>query len=230
MADNPHANHRRRLKDRFLKTGLDSFEEHNALELLLFFGIPQKDTNDTAHYLIDRFGSLNQVLEAPYEELIKVNGIGENAACLIKLMLPLARYYSQHTALTKNHCDTPDAAGEYLMGCYAGINDERVSILCMDDQCHPLSFDFVSDGDAISVTVRFRDLVSIALSNNATSIILCHNHPGGVALPSKQDIVATQKAVESLRTVGIHLVDHIILARDDFVSLAQSEKYSILFK
>lgn len=230
MYDHPHEGHRSRLKRRFLQNGLESFEPHNVLELILFYGVPQKDTNELAHRLIDHFGSLNRVLTAPYEELLKVKGVGENTACLLNLLLPISRYYAKNVDAEQNVLDTPDKVGEFLLGCYAGITEERVALMSLDDVCNMLSIDFVSDGDISSVGLRFRTLIETVLRTKASAVILCHNHPGGNALPSPEDIQSTIQVRDILRSVGVTLVDHFILAQDDFVSLAQSAKYKQLFR
>lgn len=227
---NVHEGHRRRLKARFLQSGLEGFEPHNVLELILFYCVPQKDTNELAHDLINRFGSLNQVLDAPYEELLKVKGVGENTASLLKLLLPVGRYYAKNVDTQTLTLDTPDKVGEYLLGCFTGLTEERVALLSLDDVCNPLSLDFVSEGDISSAGLRFRTLIETVLRTKASAVILCHNHPGGIALPSPEDIESTRQVRDVLRSVGVALVDHFILAQDDFVSLAQSAKYKALFR
>lgn len=229
MAEHLHANHRQRLKNRFLQGGLDDFEPHNALELILFFGIPQRDTNELAHRLIDKFGSFNRVLDAPYEELVKVKGMGDNSACLIKLMTPVFRYYMKNSEFDTVNLDTPDKVGEYLTGCFAGFTEEHVSLLSLDDMCNVLSMDFVSTGDVSSANLRFRTIIETVIKTKAASVILCHNHPGGVAIPSDQDVESTKRVKDLLKNVGVCLLDHFIIGQDDFVSMAQSPKYQYLF-
>lgn len=229
MSDHLHKDHRKRLKNRFLQDGLDNFEPHNVLELLLFFGIPQKDTNELAHALIRRFGSFNRVLDAPYEELVKVKGMGDNAATLIKLMTPVFRYYCQHADISMLTLDTPDKVGEYLMGCYAGFTEETVSVLSLDSLCHVLSFDIIGTGDVSSAGISYRTILEVLMRTNASSAVICHNHPGGLAIPSNQDLVATKNIADTVRKISVHLVDHIIIGADDFVSMAASKEFQHLF-
>lgn len=229
MGEHLHKDHRQRLKKRFLQDGLDKFEPHNVLELLLFFGIPQKDTNDIAHELIQRFGSFNRVFDAPFDELVKVKGVGENVATLIKLMTPLSRYYAQHADVSKDTFNTPTKIGEYLSACYNGFTEEIVSVLSLDSLCHILSFDIVGRGDISSAGIRFRTIVETVMRTNASTAIICHNHPGGLALPSNQDLTATTYIKDLLSKISVGLVDHIIIGEDDFVSLAESKQYHYLF-
>lgn len=224
-----HKDHRKRLKSRFLQNGLEGFEPHNVLELLLFFGIPQKDTNELAHRLISRFGSFNRVLDAPYEELLKVDGVGENVATLLKLMTPLFRYYHKNIDLKDQPLDTPALVGEYLTHCYAGFTEEVVSALTLDSLCHIISFDIIGRGDISSAGIRYRSILEVVMRTNAPSVVICHNHPGGLAIPSHQDIIATEKIRDLLGTINVSLVDHIIVGGDDFVSLAESREFCHLF-
>ena len=225
-----HKDHRKRLKNRFLQNGLEDFEPHNMLELLLFFGVPQKDTNELAHRLIDRFGSFNRVLDAPYEELLKVDGVGENVATLIKLITPLFRYYHKNIDIKDEPLDTPSRVGGYLTQCYAGFTEEVVSVLALDSLCHIISFDIIGKGDISSAGIRYRSILEIVMRTNAPSVVICHNHPGGLAIPSRQDIIATEKIRDLLGTINVALVDHIVIAGDDFVSLAESREFCYLFR
>lgn len=221
-----HAGHRSRLKERFRQKGLDGFAPVNVLELLLFFCIPQGDTNELAHALLDRFGSLSQVLEAPVEELEKVSGIGSHASTLLSLIPALSRYY----LVSRNeHCDiltTTEACGTYLMDYFVGQKDEVVYLLCLDSKCKVLCCKEVARGNVNSAGISVRRIVEIALSVNAVSVVLSHNHPGGLAVPSNEDILTTRRVAVALDAVGIVLADHIVVADDDFVSMVQSDLYS----
>ena len=197
-----HKGHRQRMKDRFREEGLDNFSEVQALELLLFYCIPQKDTNPIAHELLNHFGSLSQVLEAPVEELVKVPGIGENAAVLLKLVTDMGRYY--------------------LVPRFFGRRVETVFLLCLDAKCKVLCCKEVGEGSVNSAGFSIRKIVELALGVNATSVVLAHNHPSGVALPSPEDIQTTRRLAAALRAVEIHLADHIIVADDDHISMVQS--------
>jgi len=220
-----HDGHRKRVKERFRQEGLDSFDELHVLELLLFYCIPQKDTNLLAHALLDRFGSLPQVLEAPAEELEKVSGVGEHISTFLNLTTAVARYYM--VSLNKNQViltDT-DKCGEYLKHFFLGRRDEFIYLLCLDAKCKVLCCKEVGRGSVNSASLSVRRIVETALGVNATSVVLAHNHPSGIALPSSEDIATTRKVAMALDAVDIILSDHVIVAEDDFVSLAQSGYY-----
>ena len=217
-----HKGHRSRLKQRFLAEGLDSFTDIQALELLLFYGVPRQDTNPIAHRLLDRFGSLSQVLEASPEELQRVPGVGENAATLLTLVTQFARFYQVDCAQRVKCLTTLDACGEYLIPYFFGRNKETVFLLCLDAKCKVLCCKEVGEGSVNSASVSIRKIVETALASNATTVILAHNHPSGVALPSEEDIQTTRRLAAALQAVEITLADHMVMADGDFVSMTQS--------
>ena len=216
-----HDGHRKRLIQRFLAEELDGFSPHNILELLLFFGIPRRDTNVIAHALLDHFGSLSGVMDAPLAELTATPGVGEHAAALLKLIPQLARVYSSD----KNNdivLNSTEKAGQYLLSRYIGRNEEVVFMVCIDSKCRITGTSLIHRGSVNTAEVNIRKIMSTALKFNAVGVIIAHNHPGGVALPSNEDLVATRRIREVLAPVNIQLVDHIIVADNDFVSLADS--------
>ena len=220
-----HDGHRQRLKERFCKEGLDHFDEHQVLELLLFYCIPRADTNPIAHELLQRFGSLSQVLEAPVEELEKVKGIGHNAAVFLSLITAAGRYYQVNCASRNVILTTVEACGRYLMPFFYGRRNETVYLLCLDAKCKVLCCKEIGEGSVNSAGVPIRRIVETALAANATSAVLAHNHPSGIALPSDADIQTTRRVAAALNAVEIGLIDHIVVADDDYVSLTQSGFY-----
>lgn len=225
-----HDGHRNRLRARFLAEGLESFQPHNVLELILFYALPRKDTNELAHALLNRFGSFNAVLDASVEELCKVNGINYGTAVLIKSYMPVARYYTACKGSDELILDTAEGCGDYLLQVFAGLKEERTYLLCLDSRCKFLSCVAVAEGDSCSVGFNSRRLVEEVINAGATCVVLAHNHPSGVALPSQSDIESTKLVARLLRGIGATLVDHIIVANDDYVSLAQSAEYNDIFR
>lgn len=220
-----HDGHRQRVKDRFCKEGLEHFEEHQVLELLLFYCIPRIDTNPIAHALLQQFGSLAQVLEAPVEELEKVKGIGHNGAVFLSLITAAGRYYQVNSASRNAVLTSLEACGRYLMPFFYGQRNEIVYLLCLDAKCKVLCCKKIGEGSVNSAGVPIRRIVETALGANATSVVLAHNHPSGLALPSDADVRTTRRLAMALDAVEIGLIDHIVVADDDFVSLTQSGYY-----
>lgn len=217
-----HKGHRERLKARFLETGLDSFTDVQALELLLFYAIPQKDTNPIAHALLDRFGSLSQVLDAPLEALKKVPGISDHSASLLRLVTELARFYQVDSAQRTEVLTSLDACGRYLVPRFFGRKVETVFLLCLDAKCKVLCCREIGEGSVNAASISVRKVVEAALSANATSVVLAHNHPSGVALPSTDDVQTTRRIAAALSAVEVKLIDHIVVAEGDFISMVQS--------
>ena len=221
-----HDGHRQRLKNRFLNEGLDNIEELQVLELLLFYCIPRQDTNPLAHRLLDHFGSLTQVLEATPEDLKKVPGIGESVATFLPLVTSVSRYYLVNRDSSARILPDLDACGKYLVPRFYGRRNETVFLLCLDAKCKVLCCKEVGEGSVNSAAVPIRRIVEMALGANATSVVLAHNHPSGVALPSGEDVQTTRRLAMALSAVEITLVDHIVVADGDYVSLYQSGTYN----
>ncbi|MDO5152054.1 MAG: DNA repair protein RadC [Eubacteriales bacterium] len=217
-----HKGHRERLKQRFLEEGLDNFTDVQVLELLLFYAIPQRDTNPIAHALLDYFGGLSQVLEAGVEELKKVPGISDHSATLLSLVTQIARYYQVDCAQRVECLTSLDACGAYLVPYFFGRSKETVFLLCLDAKCKVLCCREVGEGSVNSASISVRKIVETALGANATTVVLAHNHPSGVALPSEEDVQTTWRVAAALNAVEIHLADHIVVADGDYVSMAQS--------
>lgn len=217
-----HKGHRERLKQRFLEEGLDNFTDIQVLELLLFFAIPVKDTNPLAHALLDHFGSLSQVLEADVEELKKVPGIKDHAATLLALVTQLCRYYQVSSAQQNQVLTTLEDCGRYLVPRFFGRTKETVFLLCLDAKCKVLGCKEIGEGSVNSASISVRKVVETALAANATTVVLAHNHPSGIAVPSNEDIQTTQRIAAALYAVEIHLADHIVVAEGDYVSMVQS--------
>ena len=222
MSQSIHTGHRQRMKERFLSEGLDHFTDIQVLELILFYCIPQKDTNPIAHALLNHFGSLSQVLEASPAELQKVKGIGENTATFLHLITQVGRYYLVDRVQRLEILPTIEACGNYLVPRFFGRKVETVFLLCLDAKCKVLCCKEVGEGSVNSAGISIRRIVETALGANATSVVLAHNHPSGMALPSAEDIQTTRRVAAALNTVDILLADHIVVADDDFVSMVQS--------
>ena len=217
-----HKGHRDRLKQRFLEEGLDNFTDIQVLELLLFYAIPVKDTNPIAHALLDRFGSLSQVLEADVEELKRVPGIKDHAATLLALVIDLCRYYQVNCAQKTEILATLDACANYLVPRFFGRTRETVFLLCLDAKCKVLCCKELGEGSVNTASISVRKVVETALSANATTVVLAHNHPSGIAVPSNDDVQTTGRIAAALQAVEIYLADHIVVADGDYVSMVQS--------
>ena len=216
-----HDGHRQRFKEEFLARP-DSFPDHKALELLLFYANPRGDTNPTAHALMERFDSISGVLDATAEELKKVPGGGEHTVTLLKITKELAgRYFSSRASLGELVQSVEDAK-VLLEDYFVGARNERVCLLCMDGKGKSLGVRVVGEGSVNSAQVTSRTVLEAALSLNSSRAILAHNHVSGLALPSPEDRATTERLRDLLWAVGIKLEDHLIFADDDMVSMRDS--------
>ncbi len=220
--ENIHEGHRKRMKERFMKSGLDDFAPHNVLELLLFYSIPRGDTNPIAHRLIEAFGSLSGVFDATPEELMKVSGVGESTAILISMIPQMARKYLEDKADAVNVVGGCGDIGAYLLPKFVGRTNEALMMVSIDNKNKVISCSVVAEGTVDSAKVSRRKVMEEAMKVKATRVILAHNHPRGVAVPSAEDVAMTREIGRLFAQVGIELVDHIIIADDDYVSMAAS--------
>lgn len=220
---NPHAGHRLRLKARFLKEGLETFEEHQILELLLFYVVPQKDTNEMAHALLDKFGSIARVMDAPIKELMVVPGIGEHAVTLLKLIPQISSVYEE--SRFENMVELPSirAAADYVRKLFIGKAYEQMVLVCLDKQMHLLGAPIIHHGTVDEITVYPRMVVETAINYHAVSVILAHNHPGGSLTPSDSDLKVTRTLMRALDGVGIQTFDHIIVAGKEYFSFLEKD-------
>lgn len=214
-----HKDHRARLKARFLKEGLDSFEDHQVLELLLFQAIPRLDTNPVAHRLIQRFGSLSAVLEADPKDLASVEGIGSNAAAFLSMIPQVTRrYFLDRVRHSRKSLNTSEAAAEYLVPLMAGRAEEVFYLICLDSQLRVLYPALISEGTVKDALVHPRKVAEAAVRHKAASVILAHNHPAGSAKPSGHDHALTKRLVQALGGMSVQVVDHIIVAGEQIYS------------
>lgn len=217
-----HDGHREKMRQRYLKHGLDNFAEHEALELLLYYAIPRRDTNPIAHALMERYGSLSAVLSAPAEDLMQVEGIGESGAILLRLAPQLCAKARLADAERETVLSSVDRLGAYLLSRFSDEANEIVYQLCLDRKGKLLACKRLNEGGVSGADLDVRRVVENAILSRASAVVLAHNHPSGVALPSGEDVAATVRAGEALATIGVELADHIIVADGDFVSLRES--------
>ncbi len=228
----PHEGHRERVKRKFLESGFTpATPEHEVLEMLLFYSIPRQDTNPLAHELISRFGSLPNVLNASYEQLLTVKGVSSHTAVLLKLILAASDAYLRCMEKEDFKCKSAEDAGQYLLERYRFLgNDEIFSVLSLDGVNDLKSFDIIEKGDIATVGVSIRKIIETLIRTKAHSVVLAHNHPSGIALPSQEDVAVTANIKKALLPLGIRVADHIIISGNDYVSLAQSGRFKELFE
>ena len=223
-----HSKHRERLKKKFIIHGFDVFENHEILELILFYAIPRKDTNPIAHELIDKFGSIDAVFDAPFSALKEVNGIGKEAACFIKILLNFIRIYMENKSFSTNKFKSREELNDRLFLKFIGREDEVIAIILTDAKNKIVYEGIVSYGSCNSVEIHIRKIVELIVLYNASGIIFAHNHPSGLAVPSTEDLESTRQLQRLFETMNISFVDHIIVAENDYVSIKDCNIKGIL--
>jgi len=216
------AGHRKRVRELYLQGGLDHWQEYAVLEMILFYSLPQKDTKELAKALIKQYGSLAGVMDAPYEDLLRFPGVGAQTAVLLKLFPDVSRKYMISKTSSEGTLNTLEKVGDYIAAHFVGLTREQVYIVCLDGKSKLLYGGFIAEGSVDLTSVSARTITELALLHRANGVVLAHNHPGGYALPSENDRVATLKIATTLNAVGIPLLDHIIVSGGDYVSMAQS--------
>lgn len=226
--DNVHSGHRSRVRKKFLDNGIDSFELHEVLELLLFYAVPMKNTSILAHKLLDSFGSISAIFDAPYDALVEA-GLTESQAVMLKLMPDITRLYIEDKHNNKSKVVDVDNLPDVIIRKFIGRENENVLALLIDAKGKEVFCGIVSKGSLNDTSLPIRKIVDFSLRYNAKSVIVAHNHPSGVALPSRDDIDATVNLKNALDLIGVRLLDHYIVADNDCVSLAQSKILPTVF-
>lgn len=215
--DAPHTGHRQRMRERFFKTGLDGFEPHEVLELLLTYSIPRKDTNIIGHTLIDTFGSISAVFDAPFEALLRVKGITENSAALIKMVPQILRFYKN--GMNESSClNTIEKVTGFFSVAFIGLTKEEFKVCCLDNGLNVISCTTVAIGTNKSAPITARLVAEAAFKANSSNIIIAHNHPDTSCTPSEADKIVTRKLRSSLKAIDIDILDHIIVGKDGVLS------------
>lgn len=224
--ENLNKGHRSRMRERYLACGFSGFQEHEILEMLLFYALPRVNTNPIAHCLLNTFHSLSGVMDADITELKKIPGIQDQAAIFLKMMPDLFRCYQlskekEEANRIKLDMEQKAFMTMHLRNLYTGINKERAALILLDNDMQIIEQCFISEGSASLVSINIRNIVEIALKNNAVSVILAHNHPAGSAAPSREDMYVTKQLYNALRYLDITLEDHYILGKDMILSMRE---------
>lgn len=201
------------MKEKFKRIGIDALEPHEILEMMLFYCIPQGDTNELAHILINRFGGFSEVFNASYDELLSVSGVGENTAFFIKFIPQLISMFTakSYEGLQLTNSET---MCKFFMTQFLGANVEQLRLLCLGDDLTFKKSVLISEGDACSTSVNIQKVVQSALSASSSRIVLAHNHPNSSCEPSKADLAVHNELESVLKSLNIELVDNIVVGKD----------------
>ena len=223
MSPELHKGHRARMRERYMNdNGLDSFAEHEALELLLYYCIAQRDTNELAHKMLLEYGSIANLFDAHPKDIAKRCDVSENTAILIAMIPQLAKRYFQSKREKSIRLVTSQDAGRYLIDLFTGRNIEAFYILCLDAQRRLNHAALISEGTVEEAPIYIRNIVQTTLLYNSVSVVLAHNHPGGSVNASGADIEATRQIIRAFELLEINVLDHIIVADGGYFSFAEN--------
>lgn len=213
------AGHRQRVYKKIFDYGIDVLQEHEFLELCLFSVCKMKNTNGYAHALLDKFGNLESVCNASEEELMKIEGIGKESATFLRLIPEIARGYYVHTSKKKDnkYIDYEDIA-KRCVAILSGLKNEAIYVLCFDSQRHLIKETKIAEGSPGCVSIEPRKVVEAIVATSTTSIAMCHNHPSGVLVPSREDLISTQAIITLMNNIKIEFIDHFLVANGEWVS------------
>ena len=217
-----HKNHRERLRKRFLETGLKGFAPHEVLELSLFYSIPQQDTNEIAHRLINHFGSFSAVLDASPDELMRITGVKEISAALIKLIPLLCSYYHLDKVYGGKPFVSIESIAQYCMYKTLSETSERFYVMIFDNTMRLLAFEALTEGSHSQVEVNVEQLAQVLFRYSGSNFILIHNHPGGSPTPSEDDIILTQKIYSITSPLNKYLIEHLIISKNRYIPIMQA--------
>ncbi len=221
-----HQGHRKRMLDKFLKNGIDGFKEHEILEIILFSIIPRCNTNEISHYLINEFGSISGVLSATKNDLMKISGIGDNAAAFLCFLGEFIHKYRLEVSEKRKRFNSPDKIAEYARTLFTNPAEESSFVIVLDRSLCFIGSEKLSDGGADESYLDARTIVGAAIGKNSKNIVVVHNHPHGAVNFSSADISATRCLLDVLRPLGIELNDHILILKDGFCSMRSSGLFS----
>ena len=219
--EQPHYyGHRKRLRERFLKSGLAGFAEHEVVELLLTLAIPRSDVKQPAKMLLQRFGSLRGMLDAPITELRAVTGVGTVAAVALKVIRASATLYLQEASAGAEVLSDPRRLGDFWRMQIGALKHEVFAVAYLDSAHRLLhnGVETLQKGTVDRAAVYPRSIVEAALLRRAAAIVLSHNHPNGDVKPSEHDKVLTRAIVLAAETISLRVVDHLIVSSDETFS------------
>lgn len=221
----PHYHgHRERLRQRFLKSGLDGFADYEVVELLLTLAIPRSDVKQPAKELISRFGDLRGILDAPADDLQAVPGLGAVAPVALRIIKAAATLYLQQSSEGQETLSDPARLTDFWRMRIGGAANERFEVAFLDSGYRLLrdGVETLEEGTIDRAAVYPRRVVEAALRRGAYGLVLAHNHPNGIVAPSEQDKVLTRAIVLAGETVGVRVIDHVIVSVDQSFSFRKA--------
>jgi len=213
--------HRKRLREKYLTSGIEAFHEYEVLELLLTYAISRKNVKPQAKEFLREFGSLKGVVDADIGDLIKIKGVGKDSAILLKLVKEIAALYLKQKAKEKRQVSCTTELLDFCRTVMGAKKDEEFCVIYLDAQNQIIEFETIQKGIVNQAVVYPRQVLESALKKKASAIILAHNHPSGHVRPSDADIRLTKTIQETAKVLDILVHDHIIIGENRFFSFRE---------
>lgn len=221
-----HKGHRQRLKNKALEGGIEHWPHHEVLELILTYTIPYKDVNPLAHTLIEKFGTLSNVLNAGYEHLKKIDGVGHETALFLSLLPDIFDRYNASKNTESILLDTPGRCVNYFRTTNHIKNYEEFIVFCLDNKKRLIKTIRMNKGTASSVSFSLKEFTNQISFPSNRHIVVMHSHPGGDSNPTASDIIATKRLLTACFSVGVNMLDHIIVAESEFYSFLKDNLFN----
>lgn len=221
MDKSVHDGHRARMRERFFENGFDGFSEHEILEMLLYFTIPRKNTNEIAHDILDEYMTLANVFDADPQSLINITGLSENSATLLTMIPHLFRVYEASKYTKENLLHNTESIGQYAVSLFKDKVNEEFALICLDSNRRVHWSGIIAKGVIDRIDAYPRRVMGEVIKHNAKTVIFAHNHPHGTLMPSVSDKEATRQLTEILKTIDVTVLDHIIVSGNRFYSMAE---------
>jgi len=223
--ENPHEGHRKRMRERYNATGFNGFQDHEVLEMLLYYCYPNGDTNETAHRMLNEFHTIHHLFESDVDVLMKKLNCSERIAVFLNMMPKITKVYLESKWKYQSPVLTRKQALAYVRPLFIGLKEEYFFVMTLNTAHKVINITCISKGSVNEVAPHFSHILDEVVMNKASSIILVHNHPAGTITPSISDIKATRAIVEKLNAIKIDVIDHLIIADNKYYSFAEHDKY-----
>jgi len=222
--ESEHSKHRQRMREKFKRGGLDVFADHEVIEILLYMGIPRKNTNKLAHKILKEFGSLHALFEADYRDIMRRTGLTENTAVIFAMIPGLIRRYRYSKDEKRMTFQNTEQMGKYATIPFEGKTHECFYMYCFNKRFQLNGMEMIDEGTLDTVQLHMRKIVNVALMNNSAYVVLSHNHPSGCLEISNADLSATRDIMHLLSKFNIEVLDHIIVAGNKYTSFLEQKK------
>lgn len=230
MGTEDQKKHRERLRKRFLdNNSLDSFADHEIIEMLLFYSVKQRDTKELAYRILEEFSTLDNLMNATPAEIAVRCNVSQNTAMVFSVMNHVLKRSLRSKYESKTCFNSFEDLGKFAVSLLYGDTVENLYVICMDNKSRLIAETKIASGTINRIEIYTRHIVSFVLSHKTSYVALAHNHPSGVIFPSREDINLTNSIMEILEGIEVELIDHIIVGRDDFYSFAEKRMLNLQY-